>query len=140
MGWIQSLFGRQEKRQARKLDVLVERLEAVMRPSLSLVDARDLTIPEKRERYALFTCGAVSALAHREDLNETETLALLVRFLRSTGRWPDQEISRMVGLCAASTDTEGKQSGVAAGERAMAEWLNGEAGTAVSELSRLLRS
>ena len=111
-----------------------------MRPSLSLVDSRDLTIPGKRERYALFTWGAVSALADHEDLNETEALALLVKFLGNTGRWHEQEISRMVRLCTASTNSEGNPSGVSAGERAMAHWLNGEAGTAVSGLSQLLSS
>ncbi len=140
MGWFESLFGRHANQRARKLEALVERLEALMRPSLSLVDSRELTIPEKRERYALFICGAVSALARREDLNETEALALLVKFLRSTGRWHEQEISRMVGLCAASTSSEESPSGVSSGERAMAHWLNGEAGTAVSELSQFLSS
>ena len=140
MGWFESLFGRHANRQARKLEALVERLEALMRPSLSLVDSRDLTIPGKRERYALFTWGAVVALARHEDLNETEALALLVKFLGSTGRWHEQEISRMGGLCATSTNAEGNRSGVSAGERAMAHWLNGEAGTAGSELSQLLSS
>ncbi len=109
-----------------------------MRPSLSLVDPRDLTIPEKRARHALFTCGAVSTLARHAGLEETEALALLVRYLHSAGRWQEQEINRMVSLCVECTNAEGRPSDVAAGERAMAHWLNGEAGTAVSELSQLL--
>ena len=61
MGWLDRLFGQQGDQQTRKLDVLVERLESFMRPALSLVDSRDLTIPEKRARYGLFTCGAVGS-------------------------------------------------------------------------------
>ena len=138
MGWLDRLFGRQGDQQTRKLDVLVERLESFMRPSLSLVDPRDLTIPEKRVRHALFTCGAVSTLARHAGLEETEALALLVRYLHSTGRWHEQEINRMVSLCVECTNAEGSPSDVAAGEQAMAHWLNGEAGIAVSALSQLL--
>ena len=138
MGWLDRLVGRHHNQQTRKLDTLLERLEALMRPSLSLVDTRDLTIPEKRKRYALFTCGAVSVLASHADLNETEALALLVRYLHSTGRWHEPEISRMVSLCVESTDAEASPAAMAAGAQAMVDWLNDEAGTAVSGLSQLL--
>ncbi len=138
MGWLERLFGRQRDQQARKLDAPVQGLESLMRPSLSLVDSRDLTIPEKRARYALFTYGAVSTLARNADLDETEALALMVRYLHSTGRWHEQEISWMVGLCVRDTTPEGSSSDVEAGEQAMTDWLNGETQTAVSRLSQLL--
>lgn len=140
MGWLQSLFERRENRKTRKLNALQKHLGALMRPSLSLVDSRDLTIPEKRESYALFTFGAVTALAQREDLDETEALALLVKYLNGTKRWHDQEVSRLVGVCMASSQTGEGQLTVVVGVRAMTQWLDGDARTAVSQLSKLLRS
>ncbi len=112
----------------------------MMRPSLSLVDSRDLTIPEKRERCALFTYGAITALAQREELDETEALAVLVKYLNGTKRWHAQEVSRLVGVCMASSRTGDGQLTVVVGARAMSQWLDGDARKAVSQLSQLLTS
>ena len=140
MGWLHNLFGRREDRQTRKLNALQKHLDALMRPSLSLVDTRDLTIPEKRDSYALFTYGAITALAQREELDETEVLAILVKFLNGTKRWHAQEVSRLVGVCMASSQTGEGQLTAVVGARAMNQWLDGDAGAAVSQLSQLLRS
>ncbi len=140
MSWLDSLFRRRENRQTRKINALRKDLDALMRPSVSLVDPRDLTIPEKRDSYALFTYGAITALAQREELDETEALAILVKFLNGTKRWHAQEVSRLVGVCMASAETGEGQLTVVVGERAMTQWLDGDAGAAVSQLAQLLRS
>ena len=140
MGWLQGLFRRYENRHARKLNALKKHLDEFMRPSMSLVDSRDLTIPEKRESYALFTFGAITALVQRQDFGETEALALLVKFLNGTRRWHEQEISRLVGVCVASTQTGERQLTMVVGAQAMTDWLEGDTRKAVSQLSQLLSS
>ncbi len=140
MGWLESLFRRRENRQTRKLNALQKHMDALMRPSLSLVDSRDLTIPEKRESCALFIYGAVTVLAQREELDETEALAILVKYLNGTKRWHAQEISRLVGVCMESSRTGEGQMTVVVGGRAMAQWLDGDEGKAVSQLAQLLSS
>ncbi len=138
MTFLDKLFRRREKQRTDKLQILAQRLDAFLRPSLSLVDSRTLTIPEKRDRYALFIYGAITSLAEREELDETQALAVLVRFLRSSSRLNDHEVSRLVSICASSSDTEENRPAVSAGAQAMGDWLRGETRTAVSALSQLL--
>ncbi len=140
MTFLDKLFRRREKQRTDKLQILAQRLDAFLRPSLSLVDSRTLTIPENRDRYALFIYGAVTCLAEREELDETQALAVLVRFLASSSRLNDHEVSRLVSICASSSESEENRPAVSAGAQAMGDWLKGETRTAVSALSQLLSS
>ncbi len=140
MSFLDKLFRRREKQKTDKLVSLAQQLDAFLRPSLSLVDSRTLTIPEKRDRYALFIYGAITSLAEREELDETQALAVLVRFLGSSSHLNDHEVSRLVSICASSSDTEENRPAVFAGAQAMNDWLRGETRTAVSALSQLLSS
>ena len=140
MSFLDKLFRRREKQKTDKLVILTQRLDAFLRPSLSLVDSRTLTIPENRDRYALFIYGAITSLAEREELDETQALAVLVRFLASSSRLNDHEVSRLVSICASSSESEENRPAVSAGAQAMGDWLKGETRTAVSALSQLLSS
>ncbi len=140
MTFLDKLFRRREEQKTDKLALLAQRLDAFLRPSLSLVDSRTLTIPEKRVRYALFIYGAITSLAQDEELDETQALAVLVRFLGLSSRLNDHEVSRLVSICASSSDTEENRPAVSAGAQAMGDWLRGETRTAVSALSQLLSS
>lgn len=139
MGLLERLFGRDEAKQ-RRLSRLKEKLDAFMRPSTALVDSRDMTIPEKRERYVLFIYGAIGALASKRGLDETEALAILVMFLKTTAHMNEHDVSRLVGICVSRSEEPAKRQVVAEGTRAMDQWLAGEAGTAVSHLAGIMKT
>jgi hypothetical protein len=116
-------------------------LESFLRPALALVNARELNIPAQRQRYALFVYGAAGALAASRDLGETEALALLVMLLRG-GPGPrigEREVSHLVGQAMAEAAEPSGRPVLEAGAEAMAQWLAGNAGTAVGGLARALR-
>lgn len=137
MGLLDKLF-RPRADRSRDLQRLAVRLESFMRPASALVDTRELTIPAKRERYAVFILGAASALAESRELGETEALALLVMFLQGAGRMQPQEVSHLVGR-AMTLAGEPDGSGVReAGAQAMTRWLTGDAGGAVGRLAQVL--
>jgi len=141
MGLLTRIFGRPAQPPAERLEPLRARLESFLRPALALVDSRELTIPAQRERYAAYLYGAATTLAEGRDLGETEALALLVMVLRSgTGpRLADQDVSHLVGRAMTlAREPEGEKT-FEAGAGAMAQWLAGEAGTAVGELAQMLR-
>jgi hypothetical protein len=60
-------------------------------------------------------------------------------YLRGTGKMQEQEVSHLLGRAMTrSAEAEG-QPVYDAGADAMAEWLEGNAGTAVRRLSEVLR-
>jgi len=139
MGFLERLFGRDEAKQ-RHLDRLKEKLDAFMRPSTALVDSRDMTIPEKRARYALFIYGAIGALASKRGLDDTDALAVLVMFLKTTVHMNEHDVSRLVGICVSRAGEPANRDVIAEGTQAMDQWLAGEAGTAVSRLAGIMKT
>jgi len=138
MGFLTKFLGSGERRR-RRIDNLKDKLDAFMRPSQSLVDSRDMNVPERRGRYALFVYGAIDALAEAHELDETERLAILVMFLRTTARMHEQDVSTLVGRCMNEAGQPRGQAVTDEGFRAMRQWLAGDAGTAVSRLGQVLK-
>jgi hypothetical protein len=138
MGFLTKILGSGERRR-RRIDRLKDKLDAFMRPSQSLVDSRDMNVPERRSRYALFVYGAINALAEEDELDETERLAILVMFLRTTAQMHEQDVSMLVGRCMNEANQPGGQVVMGEGLRTMRQWLAGEAGMAVSRLSQVLK-
>ena len=112
-----------------------EKLQSFMRPSLAMVDARDLTIPLKRRRLAQFAYGALERLGQRYELDETQILAVLVVYLQGMSGSHPQEVSTLVGSCVQLADDPGGQRFAQRGAAAMEQWLSGDAGTAVQALA-----
>ncbi len=140
MRFLKSLFAPQKHTRTQvELEGLKSTLDAFLRASVSFVDSRDMNIPEKRERYALFARGAAGALAARHEMDETRALALLVMFLRTTARMQDQEVSNLVGACIACASEEQARSIMASGAAGMEQWLAGSAGAAVPRLAAIMR-
>lgn len=139
MDFLGRLFRRDEAKR-RRLDRLKEKLDAFMRPSTALVDSRDMTIPEKRERYALFIYGAIGALASMRGLDDTEALAVLVMFLKTTADMNEHDVSRLVGICVSRSEEPANREVVTEGTQAMDQWLAGEAGSAVSRLAEIMKT
>jgi hypothetical protein len=137
MGLLARLFGRGSR--GPSIEDLQRRLDSFMRPSGALVDSRDLTIPARRRRYALFVYGAAAALAARKDLGETETLALLVRFLGTSAGMHPLEVSRLVGECQHAAEDPASLAVVQAGSAAFTRWAEGDAGGAVQRLAQVLK-
>jgi hypothetical protein len=140
-GWLKTLLGGRQRRKGREIGRLHEKLEAFTRPSLALVDSRELSIPAQRERYATYLYGAATALAASRELGETESLALLVRLLRSgaTMALQEREVSHLVGRAMTlAHELEGSRV-YDAGGAAMAEWLAGNAASAVRGLAQVIR-
>jgi hypothetical protein len=138
MGILTRLFGARAD-SARDLEQLRARLESFMRPSTALVDSRQLTIPAQRERFAAYVYGAATALAETRGLGDTESLALLVMFLRGSSRMTEQEVSYLVGRAMALAREPEGAAVHDAGAQALTEWLAGDAGTAVGRLAESLR-
>jgi hypothetical protein len=138
MGFLTKILGSGERRR-RRIDRLKDKLDAFMRPSQSLVDSRDMNVPERRGRYALFVYGAIDALAEEDELDETERLAILVMFLRTTAQIHEQDVSMLVGRCMNEAGQPEGQAVMGEGLRAMRQWVAGDAGTAVSRLSQVLK-
>ena len=138
MGILTRLFGARAD-SARDLEQLRARLESFMRPSTALVDSRQLTIPAQRERFAAYVYGAATALAETRGLGDTESLALLVMFLRGGSRMTEQEVSHLVGRAMALAREQEGAAAYDAGAQALTEWLSGDAGTAVGRLAESLR-
>ncbi len=135
--WLRRTFGKPDL--SRELEKLRAKLESFTRPSLALVDTRTLTIPAERERYATFLLGAAGALAESRGLGETEALAVLVMYLRGARKMQEQEVSHLVGRAMTRAAEPEGQPDHDAGAEAMAEWLEGDPGTAVRRLAEVLR-
>ena len=138
MGILTRLFG-PRRDPARELEKLRARLESFMRPSMALVDSRQLTIPAQRERFALYVYGAATVLAESRGLGETEALALVVMFLRGSSRMTEQEVSHLVGRAMALAQEPDSAAVHDAGAEAMAQWLAGDAGSGVTRLADTLK-
>ena len=139
MGFLNKWFGRRQA-QARQLDRCKSKLDSFMRPSMSLVDTRDMSIPERRQRYVRFVYGAIHALSEKYEMDETERLAVLVMFLKTTAQMHEREVSKLVADCTKETEGTGSQSTTGKGYEAMRQWLDGDAGAAVSRLGGALKA
>jgi hypothetical protein len=142
MSLFKRLFGKPRPAPSAQLAALRTRLESFVRPAMALVDPRQLTIPAQRERYAVFVYGAASTLAGSRDLGETEALALVVMFLRASAapRFPEQEVSHLVGRAMALAGEPEGRATFERGAEAMGEWLAGDSGGAVGRLAQTLRA
>ena len=136
MGFLNKWF-RSGQAQAGRIDRLKTKLDSFMRPSVALVDSRDMTIPDRRRRYVYFVYGAIHALGEDQELDDTERLAILVGFLETTARMHAREVSKLVAHCT-NQQADG-QTVLTEGYQAMQQWLAGDAGTAVSRLGRVLK-
>lgn len=126
-------FSRRKKTLADPLLKKQRVLDSFMRPSRALVDSRDLTIPEKRLRYTLFTYGAIMGLM--PDADGTEILALLLRHLQLLNMMPEQEISYLLNQCPQNNVLDNPFCN--AGLKAFQEWQESP-GTGVTHLARYL--
>jgi hypothetical protein len=138
MGFLDKLFGVQPAPRTDPLRKPGAKLQSFMRPSLAMVDSRDLTIPIKRRRLAQFAYGALQRLAAAYELDETQSLAVLVVYLQGVSGIHPQEVSQLVGSCVQIEADAPGQEAARRGAVAMDRWLAGDAGTAVQELAATL--
>lgn len=136
MGILKNFFRRPDKRQ-QALIKLQRRIDSFMRPSRSLLDSRDMTIPEKRQRYALFAYGAAYGLLGEDMRDETTALALLVMHLQGVTDMPEREISHLTNICMERETTRQGKELIAAGMQAVELWET-DPGEAVKALAATL--
>jgi hypothetical protein len=138
MGFLKNYFGSKDEQQ-KELAKLQRQIDSFMRPSRALVDPRDLTIPEKRTRYAVFTFGAILGLGGDQELDETRALAILVMHLNSLESIHEREVSHLVGQCLERRQGTAEAGWLNAGVAAVREWLSGDSGDAVARLAEIMR-
>jgi hypothetical protein len=114
------------------------KVQSFLRPSLALVDSRSLNVPAARRRLVLFLFGAIHHLGERYGLEETETLAVLVSTLREDLKLHDQEVSQLVAACVNIAGEDGGAELARDGADAARQWSEGEAGTAVQRLAKVV--
>lgn len=131
------LFKRRPPRPS-PMDRTRAKVQSFVRPSLALVDPRDLNVPAARRRLVLFLYGAIHHLGERHDLDETATLAVLVATLRDDLRFPDQEVSQQVAACMNLAANRDGAALAQNGADAAREWSEGAAGSAVQRLAKTL--
>lgn len=141
MGFLKNFFLDRDEQQM-ELAKLQRQIDSFMRPSRAQVDGREMTIPEKRQRYALFTFGAICGLMETkgdEECDETRILAVLVMHFKGLDDMHEQDASYLINRCIELKHDPERATTIQAGRQAALQWASGDAGTAIDALAAVMQ-
>jgi hypothetical protein len=113
-------------------------VDPMLRACLPAADSRDLTIPARRRRLALFAWGAILAAPEARRLDETQRLAALVWCMNRLPGFSPQDVSGLVNHCMNTADEPESLEAIAVGQSAIRAWQAGDRQSAMDALPRLL--